>query len=79
MEMECIVGEPVREAERLGVPVPTLSTIYSLLKGLQLKTKEAKGLWKTTFRRRQSLQVMVHNRHTALEGAVCYDGESDLA
>ena len=47
--MECIVGEPVREAERLGVPVPTLSTIYSLLKGLQLKTKEAKGLWKPHF------------------------------
>lgn len=46
MEMECIVGEPVREAERLGVPVPTLKIIYKLLKGLQLKTKEAKGLWK---------------------------------
>lgn len=46
MEMECIVGEPVREAQRLGVPVPTLTVIYNLLKGLQLRTKEAKGLWK---------------------------------
>lgn len=49
MEMESIVGEPVREAERLGVAVPTLKTIYSLLKGLQIKTKEQKGLWQAGF------------------------------
>ncbi|KAF7299643.1 Sugar transporter [Mycena chlorophos] len=34
MEVECLVGYPVREAERLGVPVPTLKTIYALLKGV---------------------------------------------
>ena len=49
MEMESIVGEPVREARRLDVPVPTLQTIYGLLKGLQTKTKEAKGQWKAEF------------------------------
>lgn len=47
--MENIVGEPVREAERLGVPAPTLKTIYGLLRGIQLKTKERKGLWKPKF------------------------------
>ena len=46
MEIEIIVGAPVREAQRLGVPVPTLQTIYGLLKGLQVKTKETKGIWK---------------------------------
>ena len=49
MELETIVGEPVREAQRLGVPVPTLQVIYNLLKGLQVKTKEAKGQWKAEF------------------------------
>ena len=52
MEMETIVGEPVREAQRLGVPVPTLQTIYGLLRGLQVKTKEAKGQWKPRFEER---------------------------
>lgn len=45
-EAEVICGEPLREAEALGVPTPTLQVIYSLLKALQLKTKEAKGAWK---------------------------------
>jgi ketopantoate reductase len=49
MELETIVGEPLREAERLGVPTPTLKTIYGLLKGLQVKTKERKGAWKAEF------------------------------
>jgi hypothetical protein len=44
MEMEIIVGEPVREAQRLGVPAPTLTFIYSLLKALQTKIKQNKGL-----------------------------------
>lgn len=48
-ELEVICGEPLREAEALGVPTPTLKVIYSLLKGLQLKTKEAKGEWKPRF------------------------------
>ncbi|KAH8899045.1 2-dehydropantoate 2-reductase [Thozetella sp. PMI_491] len=44
MELEIIVGESVREAQRLGVPAPTLTFIYSLLKALQTKTKMAKGM-----------------------------------
>ncbi|KIW00515.1 hypothetical protein, variant [Verruconis gallopava] len=44
MEIETIVGEPVREASRLGVPVPTLTVIYGILKGLQAKVKEERGL-----------------------------------
>ncbi len=38
------MGEPLREAEKLGVPTPTLKVIYGVLKGLQWKTMEAKGL-----------------------------------
>lgn len=44
MEMENIVGAPLREAQRLGVPVPTLTFIYSVLKALQAKTKMSRGL-----------------------------------
>jgi ketopantoate reductase len=44
MELENIVGEPLREAEKLGVPAPNLRMIYGLLKVLQWKTKEKKGL-----------------------------------
>ncbi|KAK3376475.1 ketopantoate reductase PanE/ApbA-domain-containing protein [Lasiosphaeria ovina] len=44
IEFENIAGEPLREAERAGVPTPTLKVIYELLKGLQWQTKEAKGL-----------------------------------
>ncbi|KAJ0108986.1 hypothetical protein J7T55_005534 [Diaporthe amygdali] len=44
IEFENIVGEPLREAEELGVPTPTLRVVYALLKGLQYQTKEAKGL-----------------------------------
>jgi len=43
IEMEVIVGAPVREAERLGVPAPTLRLVYSLLKTLQMRTKYRKG------------------------------------
>ncbi|KAK4176756.1 putative 2-dehydropantoate 2-reductase [Triangularia setosa] len=46
IELENILGEPLREAERAGVYTPTLKVIYSLLKGLQFKTKESKGLVK---------------------------------
>ena len=49
MELETIVGAPVREAQRLGVAVPTLQILYGLLKGLQAKTKEAKGAWEAKF------------------------------
>ncbi|KAL4883195.1 6-phosphogluconate dehydrogenase [Aspergillus karnatakaensis] len=44
MEMEVIVGETVREAQRLGVPVPMLTFVYSLLKALQFKTQVKRGL-----------------------------------
>jgi len=46
IEFENIVGEPIREAKRLGVPSPTLTTMYGILKGIQARTKEAKGLIK---------------------------------
>jgi 2-dehydropantoate 2-reductase len=46
MEVETIVGEPVREAAKLGVDVPVLRTLYAALQGLQLKAKERQGLWK---------------------------------
>lgn len=49
IEFENIVGEPLREGEAKGVPMPTLRTMYGLLKGLQLKTKESRGLWTVGF------------------------------
>ncbi|PLB44210.1 hypothetical protein P170DRAFT_450385 [Aspergillus steynii IBT 23096] len=44
MEIETIVGEPVREAQRLGVPAPTLTTIYALLRALQERIKQQKRM-----------------------------------
>ena len=49
MEIEALVGEPVREGRRLGVPMPMLETIYGLLKTKQLQVKEQKGLWEAKF------------------------------
>ena len=46
MEFENIVGEPLKEAEKLGVPAPNLRMIYGLLRILQTNIKEAKGLVK---------------------------------
>ncbi|KAJ6018571.1 hypothetical protein N7499_010238 [Penicillium canescens] len=43
-KMEVIVGEVVREAQALGVPVPTLAYTYSLLKVLQFKIKAQRNL-----------------------------------
>lgn len=34
MEVEVILGTPVREGKRLGVPVPTLLTLYTITKAL---------------------------------------------
>ncbi|KAL4804706.1 ketopantoate reductase PanE/ApbA C terminal-domain-containing protein [Aspergillus unguis] len=45
MEIEYIVGEPLREGEKRGVNMPMLRTVYGILKGLQMKVKEDKGLW----------------------------------
>ncbi|KAI1177833.1 putative 2-dehydropantoate 2-reductase [Nemania sp. FL0916] len=49
MEIETIVGEPLRAGEAKGVPMPTLRTIYALLKGMQLQVMEKKGLWEAKF------------------------------
>jgi len=49
MEVEVIVGEAVREAARLGVKVEILPTIYALLRGMQTKTKVARGLQNLRF------------------------------
>ncbi|KAJ4403625.1 hypothetical protein N0V85_005055 [Neurospora sp. IMI 360204] len=40
IEFENLVGEPLREAERVGVETPTLKVVYGLLKGLQFKARE---------------------------------------
>ncbi len=44
MEFENIVGEPLREAEKLGVSVPNLRMVYGLLRILQTNIKESKGI-----------------------------------
>ncbi|KAL3454342.1 ApbA-domain-containing protein [Aspergillus insuetus] len=49
MEIENLVGEPLREAERVGVAAPTLRIVYGIMKGLQVKAKEEKGLWEAKF------------------------------
>ena len=49
MEIETIVREPLQEGESRGVPMPTLRTVYGILRGLQLKTMQAKGLWEPSF------------------------------
>jgi 2-dehydropantoate 2-reductase len=49
MEVEVIVGEPMREGKRLGVPVPKLEAMYGLLKAKQLQVMERKGLWVAEF------------------------------
>jgi ketopantoate reductase len=46
IEYRNIVEEPVLEAERLGVPTPTLKVILGFCRALQWQTKEAKGLVK---------------------------------
>lgn len=49
IEMENIVGEALREGQAAGVQMPTLKTVYGMLKGLQLKVKEERGLWTPKF------------------------------
>lgn len=44
IEFENIVGEPVRTAQELGVPCPTLTAMYGILRGIQTRTKLARGL-----------------------------------
>lgn len=49
LEIETIVKQPLLEGESHGVPMPTLRTVYGILKGLQLKNMQAKGLWEPRF------------------------------
>ncbi|KAI6791532.1 2-dehydropantoate 2-reductase family protein [Hortaea werneckii] len=44
IEYETILGEPLREGEKLGVPMPTLRVLYHLCQAIQWKNKEARGL-----------------------------------
>jgi ketopantoate reductase len=44
MEYEYLVGEPMREAEKAGVPTPTLNVIYHICKAMQWRIMETKGL-----------------------------------
>ncbi|KAE8162297.1 ketopantoate reductase PanE/ApbA-domain-containing protein [Aspergillus tamarii] len=44
VEVESIVGEPLRVGRANGVAMPTLSVLYNLLKGVQWRTKEKRGL-----------------------------------
>lgn len=44
MEVEYLVGEPLREAENLGIATPYLRAIYEIAKASQWRIKEAKGL-----------------------------------
>ncbi|OKL56160.1 hypothetical protein UA08_08451 [Talaromyces atroroseus] len=39
-----LVWEPIQEAKKLGVPTPTLNTIFGFCQALQWRTKEAKDL-----------------------------------
>jgi 2-dehydropantoate 2-reductase len=43
LEFENLVGEPLREAEKVGVETPTLRVIYAFCKALQWRTKEVRG------------------------------------
>ncbi|EEQ39597.1 Ketopantoate reductase PanE/ApbA C terminal family protein [Clavispora lusitaniae] len=45
-ELEVILGNPLRVAKANGVSTPILSTLYTLLKMIQFKIKEEKGLIK---------------------------------
>ena len=39
-----LLGEPLREGKKAGVPMPTLEVLYQLARTIQWRTKEAKGL-----------------------------------
>lgn len=44
MEVEYLVGEPLREAKKVGVSTPNLTVIYEICKAVQWRMKEGKGL-----------------------------------
>lgn len=43
MEIECIIGNPVRCAKRLGISAPILSVVYKLIRGKQFGILESMG------------------------------------
>jgi ketopantoate reductase len=43
-EVENIVGEPLREGKARDVPMPVLTVFYHILKAIQWRTKERKGM-----------------------------------
>ncbi|KAI1379746.1 2-dehydropantoate 2-reductase family [Hypoxylon crocopeplum] len=43
-EYESILGEPIKVAEQFGVAVPTLKVLYGLMRAIQWRAKEKKGL-----------------------------------
>ncbi|KAK6457647.1 2-dehydropantoate 2-reductase [Scheffersomyces xylosifermentans] len=45
MELEVILGNPLKIAAKNGVPTPILSTVYQLLTLVQYRIKEANGLF----------------------------------
>lgn len=49
MEIQTIAKEPLDEGERRGVDMPVLRSVYGMLKGLQLKMLEERGLWERKF------------------------------
>lgn len=46
IEFENLVGEPLREAQKIGLDTPILKTIYELCRMIQWRMKEVKGLVK---------------------------------
>lgn len=44
MELEVILGNPLRIAKELGVSAPILTVLYNLLKGIQFRLMEKRGL-----------------------------------
>lgn len=57
IEFENIVGEPLREAQRLGVATPTLAVIYGLLKTIQWRTRQRKGMVEVPLERPADLDL----------------------
>ncbi|KZM22413.1 uncharacterized protein EKO05_0000086 [Ascochyta rabiei] len=46
IELENLLGEPLREGKKAGVPMPTLEVLYQVARAIQWRTKERKGLVK---------------------------------
>lgn len=42
MEVEFILGTPLRKAQELGIDVPTVQTTYAILKGVDARLRQAK-------------------------------------